>query len=65
MAVINTKLAAFTAELAEAYDKLVEKYWDGGLEFFGGLDLRIYSDDGLTVKFWEEGIEFYPEEKSK
>lgn len=59
--IINTKLAQFAAELEESYSALVEKYWDGGLEYFGAMDLRVYTDDGLTLKFWEEGVEFYPE----
>lgn len=60
--VINTKLARFAAELHDSYTQLVSKYWDDGLEYFDGLDIRVYTDDIQVLGFYEEGIEFYPVE---
>jgi hypothetical protein len=64
VSVIQPQLARFAADLHDAIDKVLESH-DKLHETYGPVQVRLYTDDGLTATFFEEGIEFYPKEKTQ
>ena len=66
MTIVDSKLAKLTADLDEAFTRILEKHLsdgDSSLRHHTPIGLYLTTVDGVAASFIEEGIEFYPKSK--